>query len=120
MPAPRSIIVYEQDRSVLASLQFALALEGFTVADGADQDADRFGADCLIIEQRLGSGDGLALLDRLRAEGCAPPAILLCTNPSRTLRKRAHAAGALLVEKPLLTDELSRAIRALVAQDEVA
>ena len=120
MPAPRSIIVYEQDRAVLASLQFALALEGFMVADGADAGADHRRADCLIIEQRLGSGDGLALLDQLRAEGCAPPAILLCTNPNRTLRERAEAAGALLVEKPLLTDELTRAIRALLPQNEAA
>ncbi|WP_126172281.1 response regulator [Altericroceibacterium xinjiangense] len=120
MAHPPCIFVYERDRSVLASLDFALALQGFAVADGAAGDADPRGAACLIIEHRLGSGDGLGLLAQLRANGCSAPAILLSTNPSRELRNQIAAAGALLIEKPLLCDELTRAIRTLIQQNKAA
>jgi FixJ family two-component response regulator len=112
--------VYEQDRSVLASLQFALALEGFRVLDGTTAGADPNDAACLIIEQRHGAGDGLALLAQLRASGCTAPAVLLATHPTRATRDRVDAAGITLVEKPLLTDDLTRALRSMVPQEEAA
>jgi FixJ family two-component response regulator len=114
------IIVYEQDRSVLASLQFALTLEGYCVLDGCSAEADPCDAACLIVEQRHGAGDGLALLAQLRASGCAVPAVLLATNPTRSMRERADAAGIPLVEKPLLTDDLTRALRSVIRQEEAA
>ena len=117
MTLQRPILIYEQDQSVLASLQFALALEGYCVRDGAGAEADPLGAACLIIEQRHGEGDGLA---RLRASGCDTPAVLLATNPTRTIRERAEAAGIPLVEKPLLTDDLTRALRRVIRQEEAA
>ena len=120
MTLQRPILIYEQDQSVLASLQFALALEGYCVKDGAGAGADPWGAACLIIEQRHGEGDGLALLARLRASGCDTPAVLLATNPTRTIRERAEAAGIPLVEKPLLTDDLTRALRRVIRQEEAA
>lgn len=120
MAAPPLILVYEQDRSVLASLEFSLALQGFGVGDGASEQADPLRAACLIIEQRLGAEDGLRLLAELRAKGCWAPAILLATNPTRSTRQRAEAAGALLVEKPLLTDGLMRALRSLLHHDRAA
>lgn len=120
MPPPRPILVYEQDQSVLASLEFALALEGYQVLDGTDAAADPHEAACLIIEQRNGAGDGLALLTQLRAGGCAAPAVLLATNPTRSMVTRAKAAGIPLVEKPLLTDDLTQALRIVIRQKEAA
>ena len=58
----RPILVFEHDCSVLASLQFALALEGYRVVDGGSPEADPRSAACVIIEQRYGAGDGLGLL----------------------------------------------------------
>ncbi|KKI17949.1 MULTISPECIES: hypothetical protein [Sphingomonas] len=116
----RPILVYEQDRSVLASLKFALTLEGYCVLDGTSAQADPRRAACLIIEQRYGSGDGLGHLKQLRASGCSAPAVLLATNPTRAIRDRADAAGITLVEKPLLTDDLTRALRSVVRQQEAA
>jgi len=120
MNTQRPILVYEQDRSVLASLQFALALEGYRVLDGMSGQADPGRAACLIIEQGLGAGDGLTLLTQLRASGCTAPAVLLATNPTRSTRARADAAGIALVEKPLLTDDLTRALGSVLGQEGTA
>jgi two-component system C4-dicarboxylate transport response regulator DctD len=111
------VLVYEPDRSVLASLEFSLALQGFAVADGASSGADPLQAACLIIEQRLGGRDGLDLLADLRAKGCRAPAVLLSTNPTRKIRERAASAKAVLVEKPLLSDGLTRALHTLLQHD---
>lgn len=107
MPAARLILLFVPDAAVRASLGFSLGLEGFTVVAG---DAP---ADCLVIDQRQPAGDGVAVLARLRREGRTAPAIILATNPGRTLRERAAAAGALLVG-PLHGDALPQAVHALL------
>lgn len=116
----RPILVYEQDPSVLASLEFALALEGYRVLDGKGNQADPQRAACLIIEERCDSAGGLALLAQLRAQGCATPAVLLATNPTRSMKDSAGAAGIVLVEKPLLTDDLTQALRNVLGQEGTA
>jgi len=109
MHSARPILVFESDGPVLSSLQFALSLDGLVVEDGAAEGANPSAACCLVIDQRF-RDDGLAFLAELRAQGCAAPAILLATNPSRRTRCAAAAAGAVVIEKPLLGDELARAL----------
>jgi DNA-binding response OmpR family regulator len=104
----RRIHLYVADRPVLSSLQFLLALEGFAVVEGNDPHA----ASVIVADQGY-EGDGLAFLVRLRAAGCGVPAICLVTNPTDRLRARAAAAGAVIVEKPLLGDELTSALNIL-------
>ncbi|EMD81620.1 response regulator [Pacificimonas flava] len=118
MAYQRPILVYEQDRSVLASLEFALALEGYRVLDGTSAGANPRGAACLIIEQRHGASGGLALLAQLRAGGCNTPTVLMATNPTRSTRKLADAAGVPLIEKPLLNNDLTQALRSVLRQKE--
>ncbi|RYG88253.1 MAG: histidine kinase [Alphaproteobacteria bacterium] len=99
------IALLMDDQAVLSSLQFALSVEGFALTSVGDDLA----AAALVIDQGY-RGDGLAALVSLRANGCAAPAIVLVTNPTASFRARAAGAGAALIEKPLLGDELSRAI----------
>lgn len=101
----RRIALLVSDFAVLSSLQFALSVEGFQLAAAGDDLA----AAALVIDQGF-RGDGLAALNVLRGRGYAAPAILLATNPTPSLRAQAASAGALLIEKPLLGDELSSAI----------
>ena len=115
-----TILIYEQDRSVLASLLFSLGLEGYRVFDGESETVEPLQASCLIIEQRHVRGDGLALLAQIRASGCGVPAVLLATNPTPGIRDRAAAAGAMIIEKPLLTDELTHALRSLTQPEQEA
>lgn len=115
----RPILLFESDQPVLSSLQFALALDGLAVEDGTAEGADPFAACCLVVDQRY-RGDGLAFLAGLRASGCAAPAILLATNPSGHTHSRAAALGAVLIEKPLLDDELARSLHLIVKSTEAA
>ncbi|MGX7953437.1 histidine kinase [Tsuneonella sp. HG249] len=113
MHGPIALLV--SDLAVLSSLQFALSVEGYqlTVA-GSD-----LAAAALVIDQGY-CGDGLAALITLRGCGCTAPAIVLATNPTLSFRARAASAGALLIEKPLLGDELSRAIAHVIEPRKAA
>lgn len=119
---PRAIILLvDDDPAVRSSIVFSLAVEGFDVAAFASAEAmlaaGAAGADCdcLVFDQRLPGIDGLALLRRVRADGGRAPAIVITSNPSPTLRERVRSAGAMLVEKPLLSGTLAAAIRTLIA-----
>ncbi|MCW2404595.1 FixJ family two-component response regulator [Sphingobium sp. B1D7B] len=113
------VMLFENDQPVLASLQFALALEGYIIADGAAQGAIYGNARCLVIDQGY-RGHGLAFLQELRASGIAAPAILLATNPTRKLHEHATSKGVVVIEKPLLGDELAETLRTLCQTSDAA
>ena len=108
-----AIMLLIDDRPVLSSLQFSLAIEGFQVVDGGADGIDTSVAAALVIDQNY-LGDGLAVLRDLRMQGCKVPAIVLATNPSTGVRARLSALGGELIEKPLLGEELSHAIHSLI------
>ena len=114
-----SVLLYVSDRPVLSSLQFALSIEGFAVTDGAAEGSDPCAAAALVIDQRY-HGDGLGWLGALRTNGCSTPAVVLATNPTARLRARVIAAGAILIEKPLLGDDLTGALRACLPTQKAA
>ena len=109
MTEPTRVLLFVSDRPVLSSLQFSLAIEGFEVADGA-AGSDCSAAAALVIDQSY-SGNGLAALAALRALGYSTPTMILATHPTPRMRSQAAALGAVLIEKPLLGDELTRALR---------
>ena len=122
MPS-RKIMLVDDDPAIRASLRFSLELQGFSVEAFASSEealacADWRSAACLVIEQRLAEGNGLSLLARLRRLGTNAPVVILTTNPSRQLQQQVAAAGASLVEKPLLSDELIAALRHLTSPGE--
>ena len=51
---------------------------------------------------------------------CATPAILLATNPTRGLRASAAELNAILIEKPLLEDELMRTLNLILQSQKAA
>ena len=110
------VFIIEDDPAVLNSLKFSLEVDGFSVRaypSGASllETTDWQGSGCLVIDYNLPHGNGLELLRQLRTRGVAIPAILMTSNPDQLLRRRAAAAGAPIVEKPLLGDALREAIR---------
>jgi len=119
MHKDRPVLLFENDKPVLSSLQFALALQGFMPEDGDVERANISEASCLVIDQRYGS-DGLDFLQELRTTGIGAPAILLVTNPTERLRRRAAARGAVVVEKPLLGDELSETLHTILHSSKAA
>lgn len=113
--------VVDDDPAVLASLTFSLELEGFEVEsfESGETLIARTGSEkpaCLVIDYRLPGIDGLSLLRRLRERGEVCPAVIITSNPSRAVRQRTTDSGAVLIEKPLLTDCLTAAIRQLVSK----
>ncbi|MDP4538508.1 histidine kinase [Qipengyuania sp. DY56-A-20] len=122
MTEQNAILLFVEDRPLLSSLQFSLAIEGFEVVDGTAGEAEAFHpslAAALVIDQSY-LEDGLAALRSLRLQGCELPAITLATNPTVSLRASAAALGAELIEKPLMGDDLSYAIRALLENRKAA
>ncbi len=119
MHKDRPVLLFESDQPVLSSLQFALTLQGFMPEDGDAEGANISAASCLVIDQRYGS-DGLGFLQDLRATGIGAPAILLATNPTERLRRRTAAHGAVVVEKPLLGDELAETLHTILHSSKAA
>lgn len=112
---PRVVIV-DDDTAVCEALVFALELEGFAAESFNSGEAllrsvlPTMGA-CLVIDQRLPGISGLGTLRRLRDRRVMLPALLMTSHPGRDLRAAAEAAGVPILEKPLLGDVLSNAIR---------
>ena len=112
----RKILLVDDDDAVRASLQFALELQGFEIETFASAEALTAFASpenpaCLVLDYRLPGVDGLTLLRALRGLGVTAPAIIMTTNPNRDVRNEAAALDTILIEKPLLGDELVSAVR---------
>jgi FixJ family two-component response regulator len=121
LTAPKDVVlVIDDDSAVLASLKFALEVEGFAVE--VFRTAEELlarpalpASACLVVDYWLPAMDGVDLVSALRGRGVEAPAILITTNPSPQLRRRADEAGLAIVEKPLLGNTLAEAIRSAVA-----
>jgi FixJ family two-component response regulator len=118
--APRDVIlVIDDDPAVLASLKFALEIEGFAVEvfRSADELFARplpASAACLVVDYRLPGMDGVELVGTLRGRGVETPAVLITTDPPPHVRQKAGEAGLAIIEKPLLGNALAEAIRSVV------
>jgi FixJ family two-component response regulator len=115
--AEPTVLLVEDDEAVVHALRFRLELEGWAVQSYPSAEAILAVADlpprsCLVLDQILTGMSGLDLLSNLRARAVSVPAIIITSHPSRALRARVAASGATLIEKPLLGDGLTRAIRA--------
>ena len=119
MTSAPMLLLVDDDPAVRASLIFSLELEGFEVEafdSGEMLVAQEALADpaCLVLDYRLPGIDGLSLLRVLRDRGETCPAVIITSNPTRSVRQRTTDAGAVLIEKPLLSDGLTIAIRGLI------
>lgn len=117
---PRTVLLVDDDPAVLNALRFSLETDGFTVAAYGDGGAalaaqDAPGYAYAVLDYNMPGLSGLELLSCLRAQGLAAPAVLMTSNPSRDLRARVLAAGAELLEKPLLGDIVNERVRAALS-----
>jgi two-component system, LuxR family, response regulator FixJ len=119
------VLVVDDDPAVRNSLKFSLQIEGFMVrayASGKEllSDPDLPNHGCLVVDLKMPEMTGLDLVASLRERHVALPAILITTNPSAAVQRRAAQAGVPVIEKPLLGDALSRGIHAALARDDQA
>jgi FixJ family two-component response regulator len=115
----KTVLLVDDDLAVRSSLAFNLRTEGYSVrayATGREllDDPDMPQQTCLVIDLRLPDIEGLKLIEqvRRRADNRALPAILITTNPSAAVRRRAEEAQVPIVEKPLITGTLFQRIHA--------
>lgn len=114
--SPPLVVIVDDDAAVRAALEFTLELEGFDVVSCSSGEAlllrdlpTRHA--CLLIDERLPGITGLDALHQLRDRHVTLPAILMTSHPSASVRAAAKAAGVPILEKPLLGDALTVAIR---------
>jgi FixJ family two-component response regulator len=117
------VAVIDDDAAVRNSLKFSLEIDGFAVHDYAAANeflngSAQSNAGCLIVDYHLPDMDGLEMIVRLRRRQVAVPAILITSNPSPALRRRAAEAGVPIVEKPLLGNALLDGINDALARQQ--
>jgi FixJ family two-component response regulator len=113
--APQTVCIVDDDAALRNALAFEFSTRGYSVSEFADGQAviecqSLPEAACLVVDLRLPRFDGLYVIQALRARGVSVPAILITSNPGTALRRRCDSLGIPLVEKPLMEDELSRAV----------
>ena len=106
------LLVLDDEPSILTTLQKALSLEGYAVdvAGGikvAEEKLKKRSYDLCLFDVQLPDGDGVDLLQRLRAAKVDVPVIMMSGHATIDTAVRATRLGALnFLEKPLNTDAL--------------
>src|SRR6516165_7044184 len=106
------LLVLDDEPAILTTLQKALTLEGYTVdvAGGvaiAEERLAKKSYDLALFDVSLPDGDGVALLERLRAAGTDLPVVMMSGHATVDAAVRATRLGAIdFLEKPLSTDRL--------------
>ena len=114
---PRAhILVVDDEPSILTTLQKALSVEGYAVdvAGGIKVAEDKLKKrtyDLCLFDVMLPDGDGVELLERMRAGKTDTPVIMMSGHANIDTAVRAVRVGALnFLEKPLNTDALLIAV----------
>jgi two-component system, chemotaxis family, CheB/CheR fusion protein len=107
-----TIFVVDDEGALREAMRELLQEEGWAVEAYSSGDAfleayhpGREG--CLVVDARMPGMSGLELLERLKARGGGPPAIMITGHADVRLAVRAIKAGAMaFLEKPVQYDEL--------------
>jgi DNA-binding NtrC family response regulator len=106
------ILVVDDETSILTTLKKALTLEGYAVdvAGGfavAWEKLGKYTYDLALFDVALPDGDGVALLEKVKATGSTLPVIIMSGHAGVEAAVRAMRLGArTFLEKPLSTDKL--------------
>ncbi len=127
-PVSPLVHVVDDDAAVREALALLIGTVGLRVATWAHPDDflarfDRSAVGAIVLDLRMPGASGLAVLERLRAEGVDQPVVVLTGHGTVELCRRAFKAGAAeFLEKPvdddLLLDALHQAVRAHVRSRE--
>ena len=122
------IHLIDDDDAVRDSLALLIATIGLRVQPWSDPQAflagfDRDGIGAIVLDVRMPGISGLAVLERLQAEGVDQPVVMLTGHGTVAMCRRAFKSGAAeFLEKPvddeLLIETLQQAVRAHVRRRE--
>jgi len=119
-----TVFVVDDDPAVREATRDLLRENGYAVevfADGEDfLRADR-SEGCLLVDARMPGMTGLELIDRLKANGCGLPAIMITGNGDVAMAVEAMKAGAVdFIEKPIGHVDLLASIKRALDQSRDA
>lgn len=118
------IAIVDDDDAIRDSLGTVLELRGYAISPHASAEAfldspDLTRVSCALVDFRMTGMDGLALLERLRANRVATPIILVTGHGDIPLAVRAMRAGASdFVEKPYSADTVIDAVKRALEKAE--
>ena len=117
-PRPRLLLVAD-DPSMLHSLKFSLELDGFdvdafTIAQVLEIEDRLPSYECVVFDYMPPEIGGPSLLDLLGRHGELSPAVVIATLPDLKVSDQLSVRGAVVIEKPLLADDLTVAISKLI------
>ena len=115
-PLPRSVLVVDDEENFLVLLQWFLSQRGYEVVTASSADAAleqlsgrRF--DIALIDVRLGTSDGLALLEEMTKSLPRPNVFMMTAYPTVSSIKQAFDKGASrYLTKPVDLQELAKAL----------
>ncbi|HEV2236728.1 MAG TPA: sigma-54 dependent transcriptional regulator [Ktedonobacterales bacterium] len=128
-PKKPRILVVDDDRDMRDLLRAFLEEEGYTatVASGGQEALDRMSVpegerpDLILLDHRMPVMQGTEVLERMREEGIAIPAILMTASGSANLTINAMQKGAadyLPVEKPFDLNDVKDAVERVLRSEE--
>lgn len=116
LPARKSVLVVDDDRSMLTSLkrllrEYGFDATGFESANALLGHGDFSRAVCIVLDIDLGGQSGFDLHRRLANEGVTVPVIYITGNDSQASRSTAIESGCLAyLTKPFTAQSLIEAI----------
>ena len=113
------LLLVADDPSMLHSLKFSLELEGFdvdafTLAQVLAIEDRLPGYECVVLDYMPPEIGGPSLIDLLGRHGELWPAVVIATLPDLKVSDQLSVTGAVVIEKPLLADDLTVAINKLI------
>ena len=101
----RVVCVVDDDEAVRDSICVLLQSEGlaaraFGSAAEFLSDADALSAICFVFDVHMPGMDGVTLLREVRGKGVSAPIFLLTGRADAAVKRAAHDAGAILLNKP--------------------
>lgn len=116
----RRVVLIDDDENVRRSTTMMLRARGLLVDvyhSGAQLLSSRgdHNSECLLIDYKMPTLDGLQIMQRLRENGDQTPGLMVTGYYSETLQARALKVGyAALLEKPILPSRLIEEIGAVI------
>jgi FixJ family two-component response regulator len=112
--------IVDDDPAVLHSLELSLESAGYSVC-AFESSAEALASSlvdevgCWVIDFGLPGMDGIALMQALHRQREGLPTIIIAADPTPRCRRESQAAGASLVEKPVMGDGLIQLVTAKLA-----
>jgi DNA-binding NtrC family response regulator len=116
----QSVLVVDDEENFLTLLKWFLTQRGYDVstalsADEALDIVQTQNFDVALLDIKLGSGDGLTLLEQVTARSPRLKVIMMTAYPTVASLKQAFSKGAMrYLTKPVDLQELTEALRLLV------